>query len=116
MEGVLYEISLFQFVLVTVVMGGAAAWMTGRAAAITWSSYTTLVVYLLLLAAAVRFIHKAPFGGTLLSLQYYVIDLAVVAIIGFLGYRATRTKQMVGRYGWMFEGSGPFGWRPRKGS
>ena len=114
MLGTIYEISLFQFLLITVVMGGGAAWMSGRAVALTWGSYGVLAVYLLLLTAAVRFIHMAPFGGTLLSIHYYLVDLVVVGIIGVLGYRVTRASQMASRYGWLFEASGPLGWRPRK--
>ena len=114
MQGVIYELSLAHFLFVTVVLGGAAAWMTGRAVALTWSSYGVLAVYLLLLTAAVRFIHMAPFGGTLLSLHYYLVDLVVVVIFGLAGYRATRANQMVTRYGWLFEANGPLTWRSRK--
>jgi hypothetical protein len=114
MQGVLYEEpSAWLFILVTVVMGGWAAWMTGRACAQTWRRYHILVLYLFVLAAAVRFIHMALFEGTLLSPHYYIVDLVVVQLIGALGYRYTRVKQMVSKYRWLFERSGPFGWRPR---
>jgi hypothetical protein len=36
---------------------------------------------------AVRFIHFALFGGTLLSLHYYVVDSAICLAFGFLGFR-----------------------------
>lgn len=113
MFGTIYETSLFNFLMVTVLMGGAAAWMAGRAAALTWSSYWVLAFYIVLLAAAVRFIHKAPLGGTLLSLHYYLVDLAVVAFFGLLAHRTTRTQQMTSRYRWLFEKVGPFAWRGR---
>jgi hypothetical protein len=114
MQGIIYEEpSGWLFLLVTVVMGGWAAWMTGRACAITWRPYPILFLYLVVLAGGVRFIHMALFGGTLLSLHYYLVDLVVVQLIGAIGYRRTRVRQMVSRYGWLFEPAGPFGWHRR---
>ena len=43
---------------------------------------------MLILGAAVRFIHFALFEGTLLSPHYYVVDTVVCLIFGFLGFRA----------------------------
>jgi hypothetical protein len=114
MQGILYEeASAWLFILVTVVMGGWAAWMTGRACAQTWRPYPILAFYLVILAGAVRFFHMALFGGTLLSLHYFIVDLIVVQAIGALGYRRTRVGQMVSKYGWLFETNGPFSWRSR---
>src|SRR4051812_33894120 len=60
MQGILYEEpSIWLFLLVTCLMGGWAAWMTGRAVALTWGPYWQCVLYLALLAWAVRFIHFA---------------------------------------------------------
>ena len=100
-------------ILVTVVMGGWAAWMTGRACALTWRPWVVLVAYLVVLACAVRFIHMALFEGTLLSLHYYLIDLVVVQLIGAAGYRYTRVRQMAAKHGWMFERVTPLTWRRR---
>jgi len=117
MQGILYEEpSFWLFALVTVVLGGWAAWMTGRAMAITWRSYLQLVAYLLLLAAAVRFIHYALFECTLLSLRYYIVDAIVILAIGSLGFRYTRAKQMTTQYRWLYERTGPFSWRERAGT
>ena len=63
METYLYEDSPFVFVPVTLLMGGWAAWMTGKASASTWSRYPILFFYLVLLTMGVRFLHQAPFGG-----------------------------------------------------
>lgn len=117
MQGILYEEpSIWLFLLVTVVMGGWAAWMTGRAVALSWQGPGRAVAYLLLLSAAVRFFHHALFGGTLLSLHYYIVDAIVVVAIGLLGYRYVRTRQMTTQYRWLYERSGPFTWRERTGS
>ena len=114
MQGVLYEEpSFWLFVLVTVLMGGWAAWMTGRAMAGTWQPYLLCVAYLLLLAGAVRFIHYALFGGTLRSLHYYVVDAAVILAIGSVGFRHSRAGQMARQYPWLFERLGPLAWREK---
>lgn len=115
MQGILYEeSSVWLFLLITCLMGGWAAWMTGRAVALTWRPYAQCVLYLLLLAWAVRFIHYALFGGTLVSLHYYLVDAAVILLIGSLGYRATRARQMTTQYRWLYERAGPLSWRERR--
>jgi hypothetical protein len=114
MQGILFEEpSFWLFGLVTVLMGGWAAWMTGRAMAITWRSYWQLAVYLLILAGAVRFIHFALFQGTLLTLHYYLVDATVLLIVGSLGFRYHRARQMTTQYRWLYERTGPFSWRER---
>ena len=70
------------FLLITVAMGGGAAWMTGSGLARGWRPFWHCALALLLVAAAVRFIHYALFSGTLLSLHYYAVDAVVVMIIG----------------------------------
>jgi len=113
-QGILHEApSIWLFLFVTCVMGGWAAWMTGRAMATTWRRYPVLVAYLVLLALAVRFIHFALFQGTLLSLHYYVVDLIVVQLIGAAGYRHTRVGQMTSRYRWLYLADGPMFWKER---
>jgi hypothetical protein len=112
--GILYEEgSVWQFIFVTCVLGGGAAWMTGRALAYGWQPKLQLFFYLLLLGVAVRFIHHALFGGTMFSAHYYLVDTVVLIAVGFLGYRYTRTSQMVNQYNWMYERTGPFSWKER---
>jgi|SRR5579884_2769136 len=112
MTGYFYEEGSFGvFVLVTLVLGGGAAWLTGRAAAQTWRPIWHAVFYSLLLGAAVRFIHYSLFEGTLLSLQFYLVDTAICIIFALAGFRATRTRQMVRQYRWINEPNGPMRWR-----
>src|ERR1700735_1708018 len=59
---------IFTFVLITLVLGGAGAWATGRAVAKTWRPLATLAPYMVFLAAAVRFLHYALYGDPLLSI------------------------------------------------
>jgi len=112
MQGILYEeASIWQFFFVTCLLGGWAAWMTGRACAQTWRSFAALVFYLLLLGVAVRFIHHALFEGTMFSLQYYAVDALVLIILGALGFQYTRTNQMVTQYHWLYERASLLSWR-----
>lgn len=114
MQGILYEEDYASlFLLVTIVMGGGAAWLAGRAIAATWRPWQHVAGYMLILGIAVRFIHFALFEGTLLSPQYYAVDTAVCLIFGFLGYRVTRAAQMATQYGWINVRSGPFAWARR---
>ncbi len=106
----LWEVSAWEFVFVTVFLAGGAAYLTGRAVARSWLGWQTLVVYMLLLTAATRFIHFALFSGTLLSLYYYVIDFIVITAIAFLGMRITRAGQMATQYSFEYARSGTLGW------
>ena len=114
MQGLLYEEnSILVFIFVTLILGGAGAWMTGRACAHTWRPYLPVVVYLVILSFGVRFIHFSMFGGTLLSVHYWLIDLAVLLVIGTFAYRFTLAGQMVSQYYWLYEKSGPLSWRAK---
>jgi hypothetical protein len=110
--GFLYEDESFGiFVLVTIVLGGGAAILAGRAIAATWRPWWQIVVYMLILGGAVRFIHFALFGGTLLSPHYYAVDSAVCLAAGLLGFRTARVSQMVTQYRWINVPDGPLRWR-----
>lgn len=101
------------FLLVSIIFGGGAALLSGRAIALTWRPVWQVFVYSLILGAAVRFIHFSLFGGTLLSVHYYVIDSLVCMALGFLGFRAARVSQMVSHYRWINQPDGPLRWRRR---
>ena len=112
MQGFLHEEgSFWVFVLVTIILGGGASALAGRAIALTWRPWLQVVVYSLILGAAVRFIHYALFGGTLLSAHYYLVDTLVCLAFGLLGFRAARAAQMVRQYRWINEPAGPLRWR-----
>jgi len=107
------ERSLGVFVLVSVALGGGAAWLAGRAIAATWRPWWHVVLYMLILGAAVRFIHFALFESVLVSLHYYLVDTTVCLIFGLLGFRVMRVSQMVTRYGWINRRDGLLVWRRR---
>jgi hypothetical protein len=103
--------SWWTFVLITLLMGGGAAFASGRAMAQTWRPFWHVPIYMLLLAAAIRFCHFALFEEPLLSAEGYLVDFAVTFAAGSLGYRLSRARQMAVQYGWLFRRRGPFGWR-----
>lgn len=110
----LYEEDSFGvFLLVSIILGGGAAWLAGRAIALTWRAWWHVAAYMLILGLAVRFLHFALFEGTLLSPHYYAVDTAICLIFGFLGFRTTRAGQMAMQYGWLYRRSGPINWAGR---
>ena len=110
----IWEVTFWEFFLVTVILAGGAAYLTGRAVAKTWRTDITLLIYMVLLAAATRFIHFALFDGTLLSSYYYVVDLLVLIVIAMVGKRITRAGQMASQYGFVYERSGPLTWARKR--
>lgn len=112
-NSLIWEVSAWEFVFVTIILGGGAAYLTGRAMASNWNPKRLLVLYTILLAAAVRFIHFALFRGTLVSPWYYAVDLIVLLVFAFVGMRITRARQMTTQYGFLYDRSGLFGWKPR---
>lgn len=99
------------FVFVTLALGGAASWATGRAVAITWKPLWQLAAYMGLMTLAVRFLHFALFKQPFLTPGNVLIDFLSLFAIAYLGYRVHRTHQMPGQYPWLFERSGMVGWR-----
>jgi hypothetical protein len=127
LQGILYDdSSIYIFYLVTLVLGGAAGYSTGKAIAQTWRPGWHLVLSALALGVAVRFLHHALFGASflfgasllfgasVLTPYYYVVDTLIVLLAGFIGFRLTRARQMTSRYRWLYRPSGVFGWTPRE--
>ncbi|WP_316859977.1 DUF6867 family protein [uncultured Cohaesibacter sp.] len=109
----IWETTFGTFLLMTVILGGGAAWMAGRGIALSWKPAKQIIIYMILLAAAVRFLHFALFEGTLLSLHYYLVDLITLLIICALGFQFTRTNQMVRQYHWLYQKVSPLSWKDR---
>jgi uncharacterized protein DUF6867 len=105
--------SLLQIVLITGVLGGGAAFLAGRAIAQTWRPFWHVVIYMLLLGTAVRFVHFALFEATLLSPLSYAADTLYLFFLAALAWRMTRASQMATQYFWLYERTGPLTWRER---
>ncbi|XSG82795.1 MAG: DUF6867 family protein [Methyloligella sp. ZOD6] len=101
------------FLVLTVLIGGGAAYLAARGLALTWRPFRRVALYMLLLAGAVRFFHYALFDGRLLSVYYYLVTYLVLLAIAGLAYRLTRTNQMVRQYPWLYVRLGPLNWRER---
>ncbi|MEL6752264.1 MAG: DUF6867 family protein [Pseudomonadota bacterium] len=109
----LFEGSIWPFVAIVVVVGGGAAYMTGRAIAGGWQSYLLLAFYCLLLAITAQFLLFALFERTLLSPTGVVLNFVVLLVFGLLGHRMQRTAQMVTQYSWLNERTTPLSWRAK---
>ncbi len=112
--GVIWEVGIADFIIVTILLGGGAAYMTGRAVAHGWEPLQRAIVWMIPLTAAVRFIHFALFHGTLLTPHYYLSDFVILAIAAALGHRITRYRQMTRRYAWAVEPQGFLSWRMKR--
>ena len=58
---------------------------------------------MLLIGAAVRFLHMALFGGTLLSPYFYAVDTAFCMLFGLAGLPADARVADGRSYGWINE-------------
>ncbi|KQT55355.1 MULTISPECIES: DUF6867 family protein [unclassified Aureimonas] len=107
--GLLWEVSIVEFLIVTVVLAGGGAWMIGRSTALTWSGWGILVFYVVLLAIATRFLHFALFEGTFFlpletlgtALHYAVVDFVILMAIASVGRLFVRSRQMERQYGFL---------------
>jgi hypothetical protein len=116
MGGILYSDAPgagWVFLTMTLILGGTAAWATGRALAKTWRPYAQVLIYMVPLAAAVRFLHHSLFGETVLSIHYYLMTYVIAAIAASIGFRRMRVQQMLTQYSFAFAAAGPFGWQPK---
>jgi hypothetical protein len=122
--GIIDETSPWAFLFITLIAGGGAAFMIGRAAAKQWKPFWHAALQIMLLSAAIRFLHWGLFAGatlaswrqaqgSLLSLHYYLADVAVLMIFAALGFKLQRRAQMLRQYGWLTEKARPLSWRLR---
>ncbi len=108
------EDSFFVFLLVTIILGGGAAFLSGRAIALTWRPWWQVAAYMFVLGGVVRFFHMALFQGHLLTLHYYAVDTVFCLMFGFLGYQITRAGQMAEQYAWLYRRAGPINWAKKR--
>lgn len=104
---------VWEFIFITLVLGGSAARVTGSANAKTWRPYQQTVAYVLLLGLGVRFLHFALFQRSLLSIQFYIVDEIFLQAIAAYGFQKMRAGQMTRQYRWLFERTGATGWAKR---
>jgi len=98
------------FIGMTLLLVGSAAWMTGRAVANSWSSWQQVVGYSLLLGFVDRFLLYALYQQELLSVSGYLLDTAVILLIGLVSFRVNLVNKMVKQYPWLYRKSSWFSW------
>jgi hypothetical protein len=69
------------------------------------------VAYGLLLTVGDRLAGNFLFGSDIISIIGYVTHAAVLILIALAAHRLTRARKMVNQYPWLYERTGPFGWR-----
>lgn len=105
----LWEVTFFEFLVVSVVIGGGLAYMIGRSTAITWGGWGLMTFYVALLTVAMRFIHYSLFDGTFFlppatagtALYYAAIDFLVLMAFATFGRLWTRRLQTGRQYGFL---------------
>jgi uncharacterized protein DUF6867 len=86
------------FLLVSIALGGGAAWLAGRAVARTWRPLWQVLGAMFVLGAAVRFIHFALFESRLADIFAYGRDTGIAIAFAFAGFRTMRAQQMARQY------------------
>jgi hypothetical protein len=101
------------FLLLTVILGGGAAFLAGRSLAKDWRSLTSLLVFMVPLGLGVRFLHFALFQHPLFSLSHFISTTLILMAFAVLGYRLKRVNQMITQYPWLYERSGLLTWKQK---
>lgn len=114
MESVLGS-SLPVFLGLTVLVFGGCGVLTGQSLGEGWKPLRLAMAYILLLGLGDRFLVWGLFGGPLLSLSGFVVHAAAIGAITLAAYRMAVVRATVTQYPWLYERSGPFGWRERVG-
>lgn len=119
----------FSLLTLTLILFGGAAVLMGNAIADTWRPWWQNITYGALLAVADQFLGFAlfdgpffidslvssdggPFGPALLE---YLFDTVIICAIALLAHRVTLARKMVAQYPWLYERTGPLGWRAKSG-
>ena len=99
------------FLLLTCVLGGAAAFATGRAIALTWRPFWQALAYMIPLTAAVRFLHYALFGEDSAAAAPALLAFIILLGVAAIAFRLMQTRQMVRQYPFAYKAAGPLVWR-----
>jgi hypothetical protein len=89
---------LWVFLLLTVILGGSAAFISGKSIAETWRPFWQIPFYMVLLALIVRFLHFALFEEVFVSSRNFLVDYGLLLALAVLGYRVARASQMTTQY------------------
>ncbi len=109
----IFEGSIGVFVLLTLILGGGAAFLAGRTLAKEWRPLHLLLLYMIPLGAGVRFLHFALYEHELFSASQFLAHTLILMAFATLGYRLKRVNQMITQYPWLYERSGLLTWRSK---
>jgi len=103
------------FLFLTLLVFGGFGVLTGQTLAEGWKPVSSALAYSLLLGLGDRFLAWGLLGEQLLSVWGFILHTAVIAAITLTTHRIAIARRMVNQYPWLYERSGPFGWRDRVG-
>lgn len=101
------QVTWLTFALITVLLGGGAAWMTGRAVAQSWQPMWLALAYCVPLALAVRFFHYALAHEELISPLDLGIEFVVLALVAATSHQVATTSLKVRQYPWLYRRTSP---------
>lgn len=101
------------FTAVAKLLWCGAAIKMGHAIADSWGPVWHTVMYAALLGVADRLLGFMLLRSDLLSVTGYLLDAGVLIVLALIGYRTTQAHKMTSQYPWLYERTGPFGWRER---
>jgi cell shape-determining protein MreD len=110
------DFTLGEFIGVTVVLFGFAAFLMGQAIGETWRPVWQNVAYGFLLGLGNHFIDCSLFGKNWFSLTHYLLDTLVIVLVSMFAFRLTLARKMTNQYPWLYERSGLLSWRERSAS
>ena len=92
--------NIWTFLALTLVIGGAGAFVTGRTMAQTWRERWKAVAYMAPLSAAVRFLHYALFDEPS-DIAHALPTFALLTAFALAGFALARRRQMAQQYPWL---------------
>jgi hypothetical protein len=129
-SGIVFYFDVATLIVISVILFGFLGYMTGANAARNWKSPGLLAFFCGLLAVGERFmahtivwdrfyllvdIFWTEEDGLSIAFDAYVFVAFVICLgFAFLAYYSTRASLMVRQYPWLYERTGPFGWRARR--
>ncbi len=100
-----------EFIFLTVIMFGGAAYMMGLSLAETWRPMAQCLPYGVLLGAANRLFGNFFFAHDVLSVPGLVVGTLFLILVALFAYRTTQARKMVAQYPWLYQRAGLMGWK-----
>jgi hypothetical protein len=107
--------NVWTFLVLTCLLGGAAAFATGRAIALTWRPFWQGLTYMIPLTAGVRFLHYALFDEEILAIAPGMLAFVILLTVAAIAFRKVQARQMARQYPFAYGAAGPFAWGARGG-